>query len=118
MLFNHSFKKVLVAVLMVGAAIPVGAGKDIESSVVHPSLAKEENGVFGSKHIDEDNRFHPSLIKEEQENRDVSDRIAVPLKIGKIVIQEEARTTRITKAGKKTKTSKSASIRLPECCPI
>ena len=95
MFFNHSFNKVCLAALMVGAAIPAGAGKDNESDDVHLGLVKEENGVFGGKDIDDNNRFHCSLIKEEQESYGVSDRIPGPL--------NEARIRRITKSGKRTK---------------
>lgn len=103
-MFFHSLKNVLVAALVVGAAIPVRAGKDSESGVIPPGLVKEDH--VGSKRVEEDDGFLPILLKE-LENDGVADRVAVPFKGGKSVKQEEARTPRITKAVKGSKSSKS-----------
>ena len=103
MFFNHSFNKVFLAVLMVGAAIPARAGKDNESGVVHLGLFEEENGVFGGKDIDYNSRFNPSLIEGEQENYGVLERTPVPL--------NKAQIRRITKAGKKIKREKKTRTR-------
>ena len=102
MFFNHSFNKVFLAVLMVGAAIPAGAEKDNESGVVHPGLFEEENGVFGGKDIYYNNRFNPSLVEGEQENYGVLDPTPVPL--------NKAQIRRITKAGKTTKPGNKSKI--------